>query len=115
MRIQPDSIIDRSAIEKFCIRWKIKELSLFGSILRDDFGPDSDIDFLVTFEEDARWTLFDIVQMENELANTLDRSVDLVSKNAIAQSPNWKRRKRILDSAQPFISLTEHPVSHELA
>jgi len=64
----PSSInIPREKIEDFCRRWKIKEMSVFGSALREDFGPDSDIDFLVTFLEQARWSLFDWVEMIDEL------------------------------------------------
>ena len=51
----------------FCERWQIVELAIFGSILRDDFGPESDIDLLVSFREDARHSLFDMVRMEREL------------------------------------------------
>ena len=54
-------------IEVFCRKWKIKELSLFGSVLREDFRPDSDVDFLVTFEEEARWSFYDMVDMQDEL------------------------------------------------
>ena len=60
LNISPDRIA------RFCHDWKISELALFGSVLRDDFGPDSDIDLLVTFEPDARWSLFDIVRLKRE-------------------------------------------------
>lgn len=91
-----------SAIVTFCQRWKIVKMELFGSILRDDFGPQSDIDFLVTFAPDARWSLFDLVEAEEELANLLGRPVDLVEREAIEQSHNWIRRKDILASAREF-------------
>jgi predicted nucleotidyltransferase len=51
--------IPMDEITKFCQRWKIRELALFGSALRDDFSPDSDLDILVTFDADAEWGLFD--------------------------------------------------------
>ena len=55
-------------LAKFCQRWKIVELALFGSLLRDDFRPDSDVDVLVKFAPDARWTLLDFVTMQDELS-----------------------------------------------
>ena len=93
--------IDREALEAFCRRWAIVEMSLFGSVLRDDFGPDSDVDVLVTFSDEAEWTLFHLVEMEEELALIFDRDVDLVVKKGIERSPNHLRRRAILNSAEP--------------
>ncbi len=108
--------LDKAELSDFCRRWKIQELALFGSVLRNDFGPESDVDFLVSFTEHAQWTLFDVAQMEEELTNIVGRPVELVSKRAIEQSPNWKRKSRILSSAQPYFSLpTSSVTSHELA
>ena len=87
-------------LDRFCRRWKISELALFGSVLRSDFGPDSDIDVLVTFEADARWSLLDHIQMEEELSSILGRKVDLISKRAVERSENWIRRQEILHTAQ---------------
>jgi uncharacterized protein len=87
-------------LAEFCQRWKIRELAVFGSILRDDFKPESDIDVLVTFTEDADWGLFDHVHIEQELQTLFKREVDLVSRRAIERSPNWIRRKNILNTAQ---------------
>jgi predicted nucleotidyltransferase len=92
--------IDRERIADFCRRWKIVELSLFGSVLRDDFRPDSDVDVLVSFAPDAQWSLFDDVAMEDELTAMIGRKVDLVSRRAVEQSENWIRRKAILGSAE---------------
>jgi len=92
--------IDREGIADFCRRWKIVELSLFGSVLRDDFRPDSDIDVLVSFASDAEWSLFDHVAMEDELTAMIGRKVDLLSRRAIERSENWIRRKAILGSAE---------------
>lgn len=92
--------IDQDKIEAFCRKWQIRELALFGSILRDDFRPDSDLDFLVTFAPDATWGLLDHAAMERELAELTGRSVDLVSKRAIQRSHNWIRRRAILESAK---------------
>ena len=87
-------------LEEFCRRWKIAELSLFGSALRSDFRSDSDIDLLVRFAADADWSLFDHARMELELESLLRRRVDLVSRSAIENSPNWIRRNEILGTAR---------------
>jgi hypothetical protein len=87
-------------VASFCRRWKVRELAAFGSVLREDFRPESDVDLLVTFEPDADWGLLDQATMENELAELLGRKVDLVSRRAVEQSTNWIRRKAILESAE---------------
>jgi uncharacterized protein len=87
-------------IAKFCQHWQIIELSLFGSILRDDFHADSDIDILVAFAPTADWSLLDHAAMQEELEALLSRPVDLISKRAIERSSNWIRRQEILSSAQ---------------
>jgi uncharacterized protein len=92
--------LPRDRLIDFCQRWQVTELALFGSILRDDFRPDSDIDLLVTFTPTARWGLLAHVRMERELAQILDRPVDLIEKAAIQESPNWLRRNEILQTAQ---------------
>ena len=84
----------------FCRRWKVAELAAFGSALREDFGPDSDVDLLVAFTDDADWSLLDHVRMQQELAGLLGRPVDLVSRRAIERSQNPIRRRAILDSAR---------------
>ena len=84
----------------FCKRWQILELALFGSILRDDFGPESDVDVLVRFGPHARLTLLDLVEIEDELSSTLGRKVDLTERAAIEDSPNYIRRNAILQSAE---------------
>ena len=81
-------------------RWQIAEFSLFGSVLREDFRPDSDIDILVTFAPDAKRGLTETLQMQDELKILFDREVDLIIKSAIDRSENWLRRKNILDSAR---------------
>ncbi len=92
--------IDHDAIATFCGKWKIKELALFGSVLRDDFRPDSDVDVLVTFQPDAGWGLFDHVQMQDELSDVFGRTVDLVTRVSVEASENWIRRNAILTSAE---------------
>ena len=76
-------------IAAFCKRWQIIELALFGSVLRDDFGADSDVDVLVGFGEGARHTLFDLDDMELELEEIFGREVDLVSRRGVEASSNY--------------------------
>jgi len=92
--------IPMDKIVEFCHRWRIRELALFGSALRKDFRPDSDLDILATFSDDADWGLFDHVQMQQELQALLQRRVDLVSRRALERSQNWLLRQEILDTAQ---------------
>ena len=87
-------------VKTFCQQWEIVELAFFGSVLRDDFGPDSDVDVLVRFHPETRHTLFDMVTMEEELKRILGRKVDLVSRRGIEMSRNYIRRKAILGSAE---------------
>ncbi|MFZ4666073.1 MAG: nucleotidyltransferase family protein [Prochlorotrichaceae cyanobacterium] len=87
-------------IREFCQRWQIIEFALFGSVLRDDFGSNSDIDCLVKFSDKSDWSLFDRVQMQQELALIMNRKVDLINKRAIERSHNWIRKKEILNTAQ---------------
>ena len=95
------------AIRQFCRRWKIRELALFGSVLRTDFRPDSDVDVLVSFADDADWGLLAHIQMQQELATMLRRPIDLISKRALERSPNWLRREAILNTAQVIVSTDE--------
>jgi uncharacterized protein len=99
--------LSTEAIAQFCRRWKIRELALFGSVLRADFRPDSDVDMLVTFEEDADWGLLAHLQMQQELATLLQRPVDLISSRGLEQSRNWVRREAILDTAQVIVPTGE--------
>ena len=96
------ALIDTSAIGAFCRRWNVTELSLFGSALRDDFRPDSDVDVLVAFAPDAHPTLFDMVHMKEQLEEILGRAVDLLSRRGVEQSRNYLRRRAILSSAEPI-------------
>ena len=87
-------------IATFCKRWRVAELALFGSVVRDDFGPDSDVDVLISFEPGARRTLFDMVRMQDELSRIFGRNVDLVTRAAVEGSRNYIRKKAILESSQ---------------
>jgi predicted nucleotidyltransferase len=96
MSNEPRIPIDHAKIKAFCEKWKITEFSLFGSVLTDDFGPDSDVDVLVTFAEDAHWSLFDLVDMEDELKAVFGRKVDMVERSAVVANPNYIVRRSIL-------------------
>ena len=85
------------AIESFCRRWQIREMSLFGSVLRDDFRPESDVDILVTFEPEAHWSLWDFIDLRDELSRLFQREVDVVSERGLR---NPFRRHEILGSRQ---------------
>ena len=87
-------------IAAFCERWSITKLALFSSVLRDDFGPDSNVDVLAEFGKEARHTLFDMDRMEEELKDIFGRDVALVDWRGVEQSPNYLRRRAILQSAE---------------
>ncbi|MBE9062691.1 nucleotidyltransferase domain-containing protein [cf. Phormidesmis sp. LEGE 11477] len=87
-------------LKDFCVRWKISELALFGSVLRPDFRDDSDIDVLISYRSDAKRGLFEKIDMKEELEALVSRKVDLVSKKAVERSRNWIRRQNILESAE---------------
>ncbi len=93
MRIE----VDLKMLENFCKRWGITEFAVFGSVLRDDFRTDSDIDVLVTFQEDTEISLFDIVKIKYELESFFGREVDVVEKKAIK---NPYRRKNIFSNME---------------
>ncbi len=92
--------IPQAEVSAFCKRWQVKELALFGSVLRDDFGSHSDVDVLVRFESEQTPGLFGIVRMELELSDLFGRKVDVVTRGAGENSRNYIRRKAILHSAQ---------------
>ena len=87
-------------LEAFCERWGVVELALFGSTLRDELGPDSDIEILISFDDKARPTLLDMVRMEDELTELFGRPADIMERDAIEASGNYIRRKAILGSAE---------------
>ncbi len=89
--------IDHEKIAAFCRKWRVREFALFGSVLRDDFGPNSDVDVLVEFEPEAPWSLFDLVRMQRELRAVFRRRVDLVEKETLE---NPLRRRAILSTSQ---------------
>ena len=92
--------IPREAVDGFCRRWDIVELAFFGSVLRKDFGPKSDLDVLLRFHPSARPTLFDMTKMREELTDIFGRDVDLLSRRGVENSRNPFRKKAILESAE---------------
>ncbi len=91
-------------IDELCRKWKVVEMALFGSVLRDDFRADSDVDVLVTFAPDAPWSLWDLVEMHDDLRDAFGREVDLVEQRSLV---NPFRRRSILRSKQ--VIYKEHP------
>ena len=89
--------LPRKKIAEFCKRWSITEFSVFGSVLREDFRPDSDIDVLITIDPGAQIGLLEMAQMQIELENMFKRSVDMVEKDGLR---NPYRRREILRTAQ---------------
>ena len=102
--------IPRDEIAAFCKRWQVTELALFGSALRDDFGPESDVDVLVRFAPEARRTLLDMSCMQDELSRILGRQVDLIERAGVEQSRNYIRRKAILQSAETIYAAASNPL-----
>jgi len=99
--------IPSAQINEFCQRWKVQELALFGSVLREDFRPDSDIDVLISFTPDNCWTLFDRVDMKDELTEIFGRKVDLVNKKGLERSQNYLRKNDILSTSKVIYEITE--------
>lgn len=91
--------IPQEEIVAFCQRNHIRRMALFGSVLRDDFTPESDVDVLVEFEPDQTPGL-EFITMQDELSEILDRQVDLHTFKGIERSRNWIRREEILSSAE---------------
>jgi predicted nucleotidyltransferase len=94
--MKPKIEIDQEVLAAFCKKWNIVELSLFGSVLTDDFRPDSDVDVMVTFAENAKWTLIDLAKMERELGEIYRRNVDLITRPGVERMENYIRRSSIL-------------------
>ena len=97
-------------IEEFCHKWQVTEFALFGSVLREDFRPDSDIDVMVQFHPDAHPSFRTLDQMEIELKNLFQRDIDLITRKGIETSRNYLRRQEILSSAR-VIYATRYPIS----
>ncbi|MBZ0089012.1 MAG: nucleotidyltransferase family protein [Thermoanaerobaculia bacterium] len=100
--MSPRIPIDSQRIADFCRKWRISRLELFGSVVRDDFRADSDVDVLISFEPEDLWDLFDLVAMKEELEGIFGRPVDLLTRRAVEASRNPHRRDAILSSATPL-------------
>lgn len=100
--MDPSRFIPEDELRSFCQKWKIRELLVFGSTARGDTRPESDLDLLVTFDDNAKWTLWDHIRMEEEMSHLVGRKVELVTKRAIEGSRNETRRRMILSEAEPF-------------
>lgn len=98
LKLYQDLILKNNFIYLFCQKWSIEEFSFFGSVLRDDFSEVSDIGVMVSFSSTARWSLFDLMDMREELETQFGRKVDLINKKAVEKSKNPYRRDNILKS-----------------
>jgi len=90
--------VPQEAINAFCRKWKVTEFAFFGSVVRDDFGPESDIDVLVSFDPAVRYGLFDLVHMEDDLRGIFGRDVDLVTRKSVERTTSEWRRNAVLNS-----------------
>jgi hypothetical protein len=90
----------KDKIKEWRHKWHISELWIFGSILREDFKPDSDIDFMISLENDAKFSYREFISMCNEMEKILDHPVDIVERRLIEQSPNYILRRHILGTLE---------------
>ena len=97
----------REQIAEFCRKWRVDEMALFGSVLRDDFRPDSDVDVLLEFAPDAGISLFDYTDIQDDLEAIFGRRVDVVSKRGILQGRNPFSQKEILGRARVIYAMEE--------
>ncbi len=102
--------VPHNEIAAFCKRWKVVEFALFGSVVREDFSLQSDIDALVSFAPQSDWGLFDHIQMKQELKELFGREVDLITRRALEQSRNALLRFEILSTAK--VLYAEHEAEH---
>jgi predicted nucleotidyltransferase len=98
--VDVNTLISKSRLIDFCRRWKVTRVELFGSALREDFSANSDVDFLVTFEEGGSPDFFAFARMQRELEALIGRRVDVMTRRAVEQSPNPERKREILDSVK---------------
>ena len=94
--------VDRNALAEVCRKWGIKSVALFGSVLRDDFTSESDIDLLLEYFPDSRISLFDYGYMNEDFQRVFGREVDLVQAEGLRTSRNYIRRENIFSSARQF-------------
>ena len=92
--------INQDQLAAFCCRWMVTEFALFGSVLRSDFGAESDVDVLLSFKPEAKWSLFDLNHMHDELCDLFGREVDVLTRRSVERSDNPIRRQNILSTAE---------------
>ena len=97
---------DHERLAKFCENMGLEELSVFGSVLRDDFGPNSDIDVLVEFPQTFKYSLFELVDIKDELEAIFGRRVDVVTRRAVQRGKNESRKQEILRTAKVIYDKT---------
>lgn len=100
--LTPRIELDMPKIEAFCKKWQIVEFSLFGSVLTDEFRPDSDVDVMVKFAPEARVGLFKLMDIEEELEEIVGRKIDLLTRPSVEQSENYLMRRSILSGTRTF-------------
>ncbi|MBI3961063.1 MAG: nucleotidyltransferase domain-containing protein [Chloroflexi bacterium] len=96
--------LQSKAVADYCRRWQVVELAVFGSVLRDDFSDESDVDLLLTFDDSAQGTLYEYVLMKEEMEKLLNRDVDLIDRRALQRSKNRIRREEIEQTAKTIYS-----------
>ncbi|MFH1734647.1 MAG: nucleotidyltransferase domain-containing protein [bacterium] len=92
--------IDKKRLAEICKRWNITEVSLFGSALTKDFDEINDVDLMVSFTPECKYSLFDIVHIQDDFASLFAKPVDLAMRSAVENSANYIRRKAIINSAR---------------
>ncbi len=107
--MNPKISISQGELAAFCKRWQVTELALFGSVLRDDFGPDSDVDVLVEFAPGCTPGL-GFVSMADELSEMFGRQVDVLTRSSVERSQNYIRRKAILQSTETIYTAPSRPL-----
>jgi uncharacterized protein len=96
----PNIDVPEAALAEFCRRWDVVEFGLFGSVLRDDFGPESDVDVILEFAPEARRSIRDLLAIDDELAELFGRKVDVLERSLVEKDPNWIRRRSILGGSR---------------
>jgi len=99
----PNLPIPEKVIRAFCRKWSLHSFRFYGSIMRDDFRPDSDIDVIVEYNPDAHHSFHELFEMQDELEHLFGRKVDLADRRSVESSPNYIRRKGILSGKPPIL------------
>jgi uncharacterized protein len=100
--INPTLTLPLTDIQQLCRRHRLKSLALFGSAIREDFRPDSDVDFLVEFSPEASPDFGQLLDIQAELERLVGHPVDLIERRAVEQSRNYIRRHQILSRLEPI-------------